>query len=158
MEKKKKEKGCGCNHNVGHSCNARFCWCEAHWEEGVKAGFIKPNNENSPNKQNQLEDIERRLRENTLIPKELGDNLGYLAGEYGFWSSRLEDILLRKPAKWNELRKEKSSDRAAERAWEATEDGVNEMTLRLKLKRLEKLMSAVKTIINIKNVEVRNQW
>lgn len=37
-------KKCGCQHNVGHTCNARFCWCEKHWDEGVRAGFIHPNN------------------------------------------------------------------------------------------------------------------
>ena len=34
---------CDCQHKVGHICNARFCWCEKHWEESVEAGFIKPN-------------------------------------------------------------------------------------------------------------------
>lgn len=26
-------KKCGCQHSIGHTCNASFCWCEKHWHE-----------------------------------------------------------------------------------------------------------------------------
>lgn len=79
-----------------------------------------------------------------------------LAAEYSFYMGLLEDILSRKPGVWNLKRPEFKSDQACERWWEGTEDGINEVVIRLKIKRMEKLMSALSTFIRLAEMEAKN--
>ena len=81
-----------------------------------------------------------------------------LAAEYSFYTGQLEDILVRKPEVWNDLRKECESDKAAERKWESSKDGIDEMGLRLRLKRIDKLSGALSTLIRIAEGEAKNQF
>lgn len=81
-----------------------------------------------------------------------------LAGEYSFFTGILEDILTRKPKWWNENRPHQKSDKATDKLFEQTEDGINEMGLRLRLKRCEKLINALGTLIRIAEGESKNQF
>ena len=54
------------------------------------------------------------------------------------------------------MRKNVASDTRADREWDSTMDGIMEMSLRLKLKALEKSMSAIKTRLRIVEMEGRN--
>lgn len=39
-------KKCSCKHELGHPCNASFCWCDEHREEALKkkaTAYIKKN-------------------------------------------------------------------------------------------------------------------
>lgn len=81
-----------------------------------------------------------------------------LAGEYSFFSEQLEEVLARKPAVWNLKRNDFKSDQACERWWQATPEGIDETGLRLKLKRIEKLISALNSLIRVAEGEARNQY
>lgn len=95
--------------------------------------------------------MEKIRREGTegLTPGELSDIRVWLAGEYAYLGGKLCEILEKKPAIWNELRKDTKSDSQAEKLWEATGRGIEEMRLRIERKDMEKIMSALKTKIEI---------
>ena len=79
-----------------------------------------------------------------------------LAGEFSFFMGLLEDILTRKPSWWVAQRKEYKSDSACDKSWEMTEDGINEMGLRLRIKRCEKLINALGTLLKVVEMEIKN--
>lgn len=97
-------------------------------------------------------------RDSQLAPQALSNARSWLAGEYAFINGRLGEILGQKPSAWNSIRKEVNSDTAAERLWQQTQMGKDEMIYRLKLKSIEKLMSALKTKLEILQGEARNQY
>lgn len=79
-----------------------------------------------------------------------------LAGEYSWNSSQLIDVLKEKSLVWNEIRIQTGSDKQADKQWDAREDGIAEMTLRLRLKSIEKMMSALKSLVRIAETEAHN--
>ncbi len=81
-----------------------------------------------------------------------------LAGEYSFFTGILESILVKKPKWWNENRPKHKSDKSCDKEFEQTEDGINEMGLRLRIKRCEKLINALGTLIRIAEGEAKNQF
>lgn len=102
--------------------------------------------------------ISESLRKGFYVsnPHESAMDLAILAGEYAFIMGMLEDILQRKPGIWSEMRKNFKSDTACERAWESTKDGIDESGLRLRAKSVEKMMSALKSLIRLAEGEARN--
>ena len=107
-----------------------------------------------------LEETINRIREETVPPGELADMKLQLAAEYSHISGKLEQILRIKPDVWMEIRKREDvgSDKGADRIWEATEAGKDEMTYRLQLKKIEKVMSAIGTRLKIYEQESRNNF
>lgn len=107
-----------------------------------------------------MKEIENNLRNGVYInnPHKCAEDRARLAGEYSFLCSQLEEILSRKPSVWNTIRPNYKSDTACERAYEATEDGINEIGLRLRLKSIEKMMSSMSSLIKIAEGEARNQF
>ena len=81
-----------------------------------------------------------------------------LAGEYSFFTGILEDVLKRKPKWWNDNRPKQKSDKATDKLFEQTDDGINEMGLRLRIKRCEKLINALGTLIRIAEGEAKNLY
>lgn len=81
-----------------------------------------------------------------------------LAAQYAAASEQIEVILARKPVIWQTLRERANSDTGAERAWQGTDDGITELKLRLKMKRIEKQMSAAKTMLDVLAGESRNNY
>jgi hypothetical protein len=69
---------------------------------------------------------------------------------------QLEQIFQRKPSIWSEMRKNFESDKACDRAWEATKDGLDESGLKLRAKSIEKMMSALKSLLRLAEEESRN--
>jgi hypothetical protein len=67
-------------------------------------------------------------------------------------------VLASKAEQWEGIRSFKESDKQAERAWEASIEGRHETALRLELKSIEKLMSAIKAHLRVKETEARNQF
>lgn len=59
---------------------------------------------------------------------------------------------------WVAMREYYKSDTATDRAWQATELGKEETKTKLKLKALEKEMSAIKTHLKVKSDEARNMY
>ena len=72
-------------------------------------------------------------------------------------SEQYEAIIERRPALWMALRETTNSDKAADRAYEATEDGKAEALLRLRMKRYEKELSAAQSALRVLDAEARNQ-
>lgn len=93
-----------------------------------------------------------------VSPHELADMRLEMSHLYGSIDEGLLNILKRKPATWNEMRKSFKSDTACERAWQQTPDGIREIELRHNLKTLEKMMSSVKTMLEVMSVEARNSY
>jgi hypothetical protein len=79
-----------------------------------------------------------------------------LSAEYARCSEQLADILELKTKKWLEIRQDVKSDTSADRRWDATEEGIHEMRLKLKMKAMEKEMSSIKTFLDVLNAEARN--
>lgn len=92
----------------------------------------------------------------TLSPGQLSDYRVYLAALASSKTGRLQDILTKKPGYWLFIRENKKSDRAADREWEATEAGIEEMNLRYLLKRIDRLSGALSTKLRVMELEAKN--
>lgn len=93
-----------------------------------------------------------------MTPRQLAEEIITLTSAYEIQSEQLADILADKPLTWAAIRSGVNSDKAADRKWEETEEGREEITLRLKLKALEKAISAKKTMLRVLEGEARNQY
>jgi hypothetical protein len=106
-----------------------------------------------------LEEIQKTIiTQRDLSPGTLAQLLVDLSAEYAHASLKLEEILLSKPEAWNEMRKDYKSDTATERAWSATEQGKMELHWHMTIKRIEKMMSGCKSMINVRSDEARNLY
>ena len=81
-----------------------------------------------------------------------------LSGEYSFFSGIVEDILTRKPKVWNAMRSNHKSDKACDKEYEATDDGINEVVLKMKLKRITVLISALNSLLRLAEGQANNQF
>jgi hypothetical protein len=105
----------------------------------------------------ELKDIEKEFLSGGLQPVRLAELRVQLGGKYSVAMNNLEHILKQKPVIWNEMRKDFKSDSSCERAWEATEFGQDELHWTFQRKKIEKLMSACKSLIDLKTAEGYNQ-
>lgn len=104
-----------------------------------------------------LSDIEKELA-TSPSPGRLAELRVLLSAKYAQATNEYETVLLAKPAIWNELRKDVKSDTRAEREWEATELGQKERHWKFQIKKIEKMMSAIKTLIDVKTGEAHNLY
>ena len=101
-----------------------------------------------------LPEIATRLQnEPDIPPQELGIMHSWCAGEFSFLAGRMEVVLAQKPAEWLRLRNDSQSTAEAENRWRITAFGIEEMQLRLRMKALEKILSSLKSRIDIKKAE-----
>lgn len=100
--------------------------------------------------------IEQRMRDNTLSPHEMAEARTILSGEMSFLTGKLMGVLSEKPFYFIKHRQSYSSDTACERAWEATEQGLEELRLKMTIKSYERMMSALKTSLEIHSMEARS--
>ncbi len=91
-------------------------------------------------------------------PQEIAERRVELSAEYGGCADELADILEIKATSWLKMRENQKSDKATDMVWDSTELGIKEMRLRLKMKGLEKKLSAAKTYIDVMNGEARNLY
>lgn len=91
-------------------------------------------------------------------PNTLSDRLLAQSAEFQALSDQLSEVLKVKPSKWLEIRTGKASDTSAEREWAATPEGIAETVTKLKLKALEKSMSAIKTKLRVMSDESHNLY
>jgi hypothetical protein len=103
-----------------------------------------------------LTDINTKLQDAKDSPHMLADLRMELSAEFTKRTVALNEVLLHKPAIWNTLREAAKSDVQAERHWQATPDGLQETTLKNELKALEKVMSAVRGLLEVFTAEARN--
>ena len=103
-----------------------------------------------------LEAIEKRMLEGEIPPARLGELRIILGALYSQEMNKLEKIRAIKPSVWNEMRKDHKSDKATDREWEGSELGIAELHHSFQIKKMEKLMSALKMQWDIVNTELRN--
>lgn len=89
-------------------------------------------------------------------PHAIADNLVKLSEGYSKMTAELIEVLQIKAVKWAEARAVLETNAETDKAWEATPEGIKEMTLKLKLKASEKRMSALRTMLRIMETEARN--
>lgn len=104
----------------------------------------------------ELKDIELEMLKANTTPSRLAELRVILSGKYAQATNNYEEVLLKKPVIWNELRPDFKSDTACERAWEATELGISERHWKFQIKKIERMMSAIKTLITVKTTEAYN--
>lgn len=104
--------------------------------------------------------VQEGLRDRSLFnnPSLCAEYRAQLSGEYTFVDAQLEEIIIRKPFVWQELRKLNKSDASTDRAYETTEDGIEEIKLSGKLKRMAKLMSGLSSLIKLAENTAHNQF
>ena len=102
--------------------------------------------------------VAKSLREGAYIasPHQCAEDKAILAGEFAWVMSQLENVLQKKPSVWGTIRLQTKSDTSAEKVWQASEDGINEIGLRLRAKSIEKMMSALGTLVSLAERESKN--
>lgn len=105
-----------------------------------------------------IQQIQADIGVKSIPPPMLKDYKAELAHHYSTLTDKLEDILIHKPEVWSELRSKQKSDAATDRAWEGTDVGKQEIQVRLRLKKVEKLISAVNSLIRVAEQEAQNLY
>jgi hypothetical protein len=103
-----------------------------------------------------ITDILRDLQDPETSPGRLSAINMFLAADYTYKTAELQTTLGMKATKWPALREAHGSDKQADKAWDATLEGRLESDLRLQLKSYEKLMSAIKAHLRVREMEARN--
>jgi len=91
-------------------------------------------------------------------PGIIAEELVEYSSQYQTLTEELYQILEKKAVRWNTLRDLRGSDKQADRDWEATKDGRREIELKLKLKALEKMISAIRTLLRTKSDEAHQLY
>ena len=91
-------------------------------------------------------------------PHQLAEERVGMAEEYSRYSGMFADYNKKRAIHFREERKNHKSDTATERAWEMTPDGVNMMAVKMKLKALEKQLSASNTMLRLLENEAKNLY
>lgn len=105
-----------------------------------------------------IEQVEKKLMSRELLnnPHECAELRSVLSGNYSFIVGQLEEIKARKPIVWLEMRNNFKSDSATDKAYEATESGLAETALRGQLKRIEKMISGLGSLIKVAEGDIYN--
>lgn len=91
-----------------------------------------------------------------VTPHEYAERRVEITGLYSRASEELESILLQKAELWLKIRERVKSDTQADKEWDRTELGTQELVLRMKMKRYEKQLSSLRTMLEVLNQEARN--
>lgn len=107
-----------------------------------------------------IKQVQEAMLDGSLIsnPHLCAEYRSMLSGEYSYLVGELEEIKSIKPLVWLEMRKEYKSDSATDKAYDATESGIREEKLRSQIKRIEKLISGLGSLIRIAESESHNQY
>lgn len=101
---------------------------------------------------------ENSIDQTPPIPHELSQKLLSKAEEYSRYSGEFAQHVKLQALYFNTFRGDHKSDNATQKAFDATEDGVRMVILRLKLKALEKEMSALRTHLRLLENQARNLY
>lgn len=91
-------------------------------------------------------------------PHEIAERRVELSAEYGQKSDKLKEILEIKASQWKVIRENTKSDKAADREWDSTPEGILEMQLKLDMKVIEKKLSASRTYLETLTNEAKNLY
>jgi hypothetical protein len=95
---------------------------------------------------------------NTLTPQSLAAEKYKLAVEYARLSEVYANHIRLRAEHFNATRADFKSDRACERAFETTEDGVMMEIVKAKQKSKEKRMSAISSLLKVASDESHNSY
>src|SRR3990167_2324726 len=105
-----------------------------------------------------LQDIIEELKKDDVPPRRLSEILQRLSSESGQRTYLLIEILKEKPMLWTQLRQGVKSDTQADREWERTKPGQAEMLIRLEMKMIDRMSSAVRTRIGVLSGEAMGYY
>ena len=91
-------------------------------------------------------------------PHEIAERRIELSAEYGAKGERLKEILEIKATTWKTIRENTKSDKSADREWDSTEFGIEEMKLKIDMKTIEKKLSASRTYLEVLTGEAKNLY
>jgi len=91
-------------------------------------------------------------------PHELSDSLMDLSEQYSRYSGEFAEKIKLQADFFNTFRENYKSDNATQKAFDATQDGVRMTIIKLKLKALEKQMSAIRTHLRLLENEAKNLY
>ena len=91
-------------------------------------------------------------------PHKISDERLKIAYDFAKLGERLVEIKKFKAIQWLELRKFVKSDAQAEREWELTELGIEEMEIKAKMKAKQMKSSALRTHLEVLKDESHNQY
>jgi len=95
---------------------------------------------------------------NNKTPRQLAEQRLKIADEYSKLGERLADLKLKRAEWWVENREQYKSDASCERAWDLTEEGKEMEITRMKMKSKEHKMSALRTLLEVAQNEVYNNY
>lgn len=99
---------------------------------------------------------EKNLTE--MTPSQLAEHRLEIADFYSKAGERKVQLMRLRALFYESFREEVKSDAALERKWEATNDGLELMEIREKMRSLEHKLSAIRTMLEVRNNEARNQY
>ena len=91
-------------------------------------------------------------------PHQLADERIGLAEEYSRYSGLYAELIKKRAEHYRDHRPKFKSDLAVEREWENTEVGVQMTIIKLKLKVIERQLSASNTMLRLLENEARNLY
>lgn len=91
-------------------------------------------------------------------PHQLADERIGLANEYSRYSGMFADLIKKRAEHFKLERANYNSDTATERAWERTEEGTKMSIIKLKLKSIEKQLSATNTMLRLMENEAKSLY
>ena len=89
-------------------------------------------------------------------PRELSEQLMQLSADYSKYAGLYADHLTKQANFFNANRPNYKSDNATQKAFDSSQEGVTMNVLKLKLKAIEKEMSAIKTHLRLLENEAKN--
>lgn len=94
----------------------------------------------------------------TKTPHQLAEERMGMAEEYSRYSGLFAEMIKHRAEHYKTYRPNLKSDTACEREWENTEQGVQMTIIKLKLKALEKQMSASNTMLRLMENEAKSLY
>ena len=91
-------------------------------------------------------------------PYQLADERMGMAEEYSRYSGLFADLIKSQAQFFKDNREKHKSDTATQRAFELTEDGVKMTVIKLKLKAIEKQLSASNTMLRLLENQAKNLY
>lgn len=93
-----------------------------------------------------------------MTPDELAQERLKISDEYGKLGEELCRIKEMKSELYPILRADCKSIAEADRMWEMSADGLKEYKIKMKMSSKEKKMSAIRTLLDVRNNEIYNQY
>jgi hypothetical protein len=91
-------------------------------------------------------------------PHQIAEERMGMAEEYSRYSGQFAELVKKQADYFKLERPNHKSDNATQKAWDATEDGVKMTIIKLKLKSIEKMMSASNTMLRLLENEAKNLY